>query len=83
MNWVAFYVRYISEYHPLDSELYGYECEGATPQEAIENLEKNPSVPFSIFLVEVVPAEEAGNWVREAETEAKNLQAKFSYQLHS
>jgi hypothetical protein len=81
-NWIAFYVRFTSEDYPLNQELHGWECQGATPIEAIEDLEKSPSSPHRIFLVDVVPAEKAQAWVEEAEAEAKSEDAQFSYTLH-
>ena len=82
MKWVAFYVKFCSEAFPLDQELVGFPCEGESPTEAIKNLEKEFFTPYRVFLTAIVAEEQAGSWVEEAEAEAKEIGAKFTYKLH-
>lgn len=83
-DWIAFYVKPLCQSgdYPLDHELHGWECKGKTPAQAIEDLEKDPNVPFHIFFVDIVPSDQAPAWIASAEAEAKELRAQFSYHSH-
>jgi hypothetical protein len=84
-NWIAFYRRFLPESvssNPLDQEVHSYPCEGATPIEAIENLEKSPSTPFRIFLIEVIPEEEALAWVAKTAAQAEEIGCYFEFFQH-
>lgn len=81
-DWVAFYIKPLDESNPLLQEFHGWECQGKDPEQALQNLEKNPHVPHSLFLLSIVLAEEAQAWIAEAEAEAKGLDVPFVYRFH-
>jgi hypothetical protein len=84
MKWIAFYVKFVPEaFSPLDQEqLHGFPCEGESPTEAIENLEKEFSTPYRVFLTHIAPEGEAKSWLEKTEAEARQIGAKFNYKLH-
>lgn len=72
-KWIAFYVKYLSEYDPFAIEVHGWECTGESKAHALTELEKNPAVPYSLFLAEIIPLEEKDFWVAQWNKEAKVL----------
>ena len=72
-KWIAFYVKYLSQTDPFDIEIHGWECEGQSPEEALEALEENPAVPYRMFLAEVVLLDQKNLWIRESQQEAEQI----------
>ncbi|NEQ20163.1 MAG: hypothetical protein F6K28_13140 [Microcoleus sp. SIO2G3] len=72
-KWIAFYVKYISETDPFNIEIHGWICEGNSSEEALKALEENPSVPYRMFLAEVVPVDQKELWIAEGQQEAQQL----------
>lgn len=58
---------------PLAASHCVWECEGHSSEEALTKLEKNPCVPYRMFLAEVVPLEQKESWLQEGTEEADRL----------
>ena len=73
MQWIAFYIKYLSESDPFAIEVHGWECEGESSEEALSRLEANPAVPYRMFLADVVPLAQKDSWLAEGRQEAERL----------
>lgn len=72
-HWVAFYIKRLRKHNSFAIEVHGWECEGKSSEEALSRLEKNPAVPYRLFLAKVVPLNQKDSWLEEGEQEAKRL----------
>ena len=72
-QWIAFYVKYLSEHDPFAMEMHGWQCEAPSADDALIFLETNPAVPYRMFLLEVIPLSQKDTWIAEGNEEAERL----------